>query len=346
MNDEPQNLPAQIADALVSIPKGMVPGVVKALDRLLGAAVDVPVAWLNQQKGKIDAQTESYRLVEASIAKAAAVDASMDPETTQRAVSTLVRKAYQKQVNRDAVARAMVEELREDLEEGGATAVEPPDAEPDEDWLNVFERYAEDASSDRLQGLWGRVLAGEIRRPGKFSTRTLRFLSEFSQADALLFEHYSKIAFGVSIPKSLAMPDKKQDQSDLFHLEASGIIQGVTGLGLHRTLKFGDEGKIFLAEDALCLMFVGEPGKDVVIPVISLTPLGQQLLCLVSSRDAKEAAKKFANAIKQPSIQEAYLGYIVDKGTKFSRQEILWLNEMDEGATIEGKATAVSPREE
>lgn len=53
---------------------------VKALDRLLGSAVDIPVAWLAQKKAKIDAQTESYQLVEASIAQATALEAA-DPET-------------------------------------------------------------------------------------------------------------------------------------------------------------------------------------------------------------------------------------------------------------------------
>ena len=72
---EPSNLPAQIADAIASVPKALVPGVVKALDRLLGAAIDIPVAKLAQVKAKIDAQTESYKLVEASIATSAALGA-------------------------------------------------------------------------------------------------------------------------------------------------------------------------------------------------------------------------------------------------------------------------------
>lgn len=330
MNDPAHDLPAQIADAIVSIPKGLTPGVVKALDRLLGAAVDVPVAWLNQQKSKIDAQTESYRLVEASIAKAAALDAGMDPETTQRAVNTLVRKAYQKQVNRDAVAREMVEELKGSKEFSGSSP-----SEPDDDWLNVFERYAEEASSERLQGLWGRVLAGEVRKPGRFSTRTLRFLSEFSQADALLFETYSKIAFETSIPLSLAKPENKADQSDLFHLESSGLIQGAMGLTLSRTMTYNDSGHAYLQEDGLCLLFKGEPGAPITFEIIALTSLGQQLLCLVASRDAKSAARAFAKAVRQPGISSAYLGQVAE-GQKFNALEILWLEEGTNNVTIEG----------
>jgi hypothetical protein len=55
MSDTPEqsNLPAQIADAVTGIPKALVPACVMALDRLIGAAVDIPVAWLAQKKAQI-----------------------------------------------------------------------------------------------------------------------------------------------------------------------------------------------------------------------------------------------------------------------------------------------------
>lgn len=70
MEQEPSNLSAQIAEAFVAVPKSLTPGVIKTLDRLVGATVDIPVAWLQQKKAKIDAQTASYTLVESNIAKA------------------------------------------------------------------------------------------------------------------------------------------------------------------------------------------------------------------------------------------------------------------------------------
>src|SRR4051812_14383558 len=107
---QPSNLPAQIAAAVDSITSAMVPNVIKALDRLLGAAVGIPEAWLAQRKAMIDAQTEAYRLVETAVANAAASTAVDDHETVQRAVNVLVRKSYRKQVNREAVAAAMIED--------------------------------------------------------------------------------------------------------------------------------------------------------------------------------------------------------------------------------------------
>ena len=40
-------------------------------------------------------------------------------------------------------------------------------------------------SSEELQTLWGRVLAGEIKSPGTFSLRTLEFLKNTSHEEAL-----------------------------------------------------------------------------------------------------------------------------------------------------------------
>src|SRR3546814_19471102 len=55
---------------------------------------------------------------------------------------------------------------------------------PDDDWMNRFMRFAEDASSERLQELFARILAGEVVRPGSFGAATLRAVSELDQSIA------------------------------------------------------------------------------------------------------------------------------------------------------------------
>ena len=331
---KPSNLPAEIADALVSIPKGLMPGVIKALDRLLGAAVDIPAAWLAQKKAKIDAQTESYKLVEGAIAQAVATTAGADQETAQRAMTVLVRKEYRKQINREAVATAMVEDMREHVAGPDAMNPEVPSAELDEDWLNVFERYAEDASSERLQGLWGRVLAGELRRPGRFSTRTLRFLSEFSQADALTFESFAQCAFVDSAPIELVNPPDRKDIRELIYMESNGLIQGASGIGLQRSITFDERGQAIMFEGDLAIVFKGEPGSTIVHNVIALTPLGQELLALVPSRRPRDAARAVALASRIPEIQECYLGVRVKEDVKFI--EGLWVKETAQEPIIDG----------
>jgi Protein of unknown function (DUF2806) len=310
-NDTEQtNLSTKISDALIAVPKGLMPGCIKAIDRLVGAAIDIPVAYLNQKKAKINAQTESYKRVEASISKGAALVARADPDIVQRSLDVLVRKEYRKQTNREAVADAMIEGLSRNAPNEMEDAPSLLTADLDEDWLNVFERYAEDASSDRLQGLWGRVLAGEIRKPGRFSTRTLRFLSEFSQADALDFETFAKYAFGDISPKSLASPSDSKDIRPLVNLESSGLIQGASGLGLETTLRFNELGLAYMREDCLVIVLKGNPNTEISQSVIVLTPLGRELLSLLTNRSARYSAKAVALALRNPQTHACHLCFL------------------------------------
>ena len=63
-----------------------------------------------------------------------------------------------------------------------------PDQEPDHDWTARFFNYIQDVSSDEIQSLWAKVLAGEIERPGSVSIRSLSILRNLDQATARLFQ--------------------------------------------------------------------------------------------------------------------------------------------------------------
>jgi hypothetical protein len=323
MTSEPtsSNLPAQIAEAVSGIPKALIPSSVKALDRLIGAAVDIPVAWLGQKKAKIEAQTQAYTAVEAAIATTVASEAGATPEIVQQAMNVLVRREYRKQTNRNAVGQAALEDLRS----GGKESISEtlPEAIED-DWLNIFEKYAEDASTERMQTLWGRVLAGEIRKPGAYSLRTLRFLSEFSQADALTFADFCDSAFGDAAHRKLVKPESLKDIRSLLYLESSGLINGAEGIGLQRTMTFREDGIAFLREKDLAIIFKGKPNTKFVQEVVALTPLGQELLSLLPARDPRAAAKRVADASKCAEIEEAYLAKVLNERGETATLEIFW----------------------
>ena len=328
MSDDSANpiLPTQIAVAVGSIPKALIPASIKALDRLVGAAVDIPAAWLAQQKARIDAKTQAYVLVEGAIAKAVASGAAADEGIIDRALDVLVRKEYRKQVNREAVAAALLEDLRTQEKQIVGGEDDPKAAPPldvDDDWLNVFERYAEDASTERMQKLWGRVLSGEVRKPGRFSMRTLRFLSEFSQADALLFADFCKSSFGGLAPRSLVMPDGIEDITPLLSLEAAGLIAGVSGLGLEKSFTFSESGFAHLVEGNIAIQFNGNPGLRVKTPACILTPLGQELTYLLPERDLKEAGRNVAFAMRREITLAAYMVKVETDQTTYP-MEVLW----------------------
>ena len=176
------------SDALqeLNLPKLILGPAGEALSRFVGHVADVPSEYVNSFtqsiKDKRDARTE----VSKALANAVAKEVGTDHDLVHRAAQSFLAKELRSQANKEAVAKKAVEHLADESEPSGTT----PET-PDDDWLNMFERYAESASSEKLRDLWGRVLAKQISKPKSFSLRTMRFVSELDAETAKLFEKYS-----------------------------------------------------------------------------------------------------------------------------------------------------------
>ena len=60
----------------------------------------------------------------------------------------------------------------------------------DHDWTARFFNDVQDVSSDEMHVLWGKVLAGEVERPGSTAIRTLGVLRDLDQATAKRFVRF------------------------------------------------------------------------------------------------------------------------------------------------------------
>ena len=105
----------------------------------------------------------------------------------ERSATRIDYEARQEQENVEKVTSAAAADLVNDESVANES--------PDDDWIKRFFKYAQDVSSDQMQELWGRILAGEIRRPGQYSLRTLDFIRSISQNEANLIEQISQFAF-------------------------------------------------------------------------------------------------------------------------------------------------------
>ena len=64
---------------------------------------------------------------------------------------------------------------------------EVPNHEPDPDWTARFFDCVQDVSSEGVQKIWAKILAGEVESPGRTSHRTFSILRDMSQSDARKF---------------------------------------------------------------------------------------------------------------------------------------------------------------
>ena len=80
-----------------------------------------------------------------------------------------------------------------------------PDQEPDHDWTARFFNYIQDVSSEEMQLLWAKVLAGQIEQPGSVSIRALSILRNLDNATAKLFQLLCSACVKISPDGSLVL---------------------------------------------------------------------------------------------------------------------------------------------
>ena len=75
-------------------------------------------------------------------------------------------------------------------------------SEPDHDWTARFFNDVQDVSSEEMQSLWGKVLAGEVERPGSTSILTLSILRNLDQATASIFRKLCSTCISIRLDRN------------------------------------------------------------------------------------------------------------------------------------------------
>ena len=179
----------------------------------------------------------------------------------------------------------------------------PPDRTVDEDWLFRWRDAACTVSSEELQTLWGRVLAGEIKSPGSFSLRTLEFLKNISHKEALKIAKLAPFVLGNGyIFKS---SEKLLDSEGitfgfLLDLQNLGITCGVDTAGLSRTTISNNPngfGELIISHDRVLVVTHEDASKKLTLAIYGLTSLGQQIFKLGSFKSHEIYLRSVGQAI-------------------------------------------------
>ena len=101
------------------------------------------------------------------------------------------RIQFQEEKRQSNIA-AVVGEAAQELEDR-----EVQDHEIDHDWTARFFNDVQDVSSEEMQQLWGRVLAGEVERPGSTSIKTLGLLKNLDRTVATLFRKLCSVCVSI-----------------------------------------------------------------------------------------------------------------------------------------------------
>ena len=151
--------------------------------RLTSARVDAEV-----RRIETESNTQSLKIIADAQAKARqSIDTTIESghgtvEITRDDITQSIEFQGQKRL---ANVGSVVEDAADELGDK-----EVSDHEPNHDWTARFFNEIQDVSSEEMQLLWAKVLAGEIQRLGSTSIRALGILKNLDQATALLFRQF------------------------------------------------------------------------------------------------------------------------------------------------------------
>jgi hypothetical protein len=268
---------------------------VAALDSLVGGLFNVPVQWLQGKADQIKASSDARVEMIQATSRAASQYIENNDELGRRAAENFIRNETRKQRNRESIAYRAQDEL---------LALPPPKHGPDEapdhideDWMNVFGDYAEKASSEHLQRLWAKVLAGEIRKPGAFSLATMRFIAEFDQKTAIVFQNILKDRINdrhIIYPKSFS----GRVFDELTLLEDMNLIQTVNN-ARSMTITLGSDGYLNHVFGHWLVSIKGKTNQELRISIVILSRVGVEVASILLFEDNEAAVRELAEKIKE-----------------------------------------------
>ena len=179
-----------------TIPAPIRKGAFKAFGQLCTVLIDVPLGELRRRDAEKWAETNARIKIIGENADQIAQQMKVPPEYARRAENKFAEKIIREQINLDKTAAIAANELKKEkfYSSREQSADSGEERTINDDWLNSFEEEARQKSTEEMQALFGRILAGEIKKPGSYSIKTVKLLGELDQSVAILFRKLCSVS--------------------------------------------------------------------------------------------------------------------------------------------------------
>ena len=196
---------------------------------------------------------------------------------------------------------------------------EVPDHEPDHDWTARFFDCVQDVTSEDMQKIWSRILAGEVESPGRTSLRTLDTLRNMTELDAETFRGVCDFVIGNRIVfyNESVKHFEALMYGKLLHLEECGLLTIGSNLAYH--IDWQKPKYYFLDPDGMSLMIKSdsENNSAINIPAIRLTSAGHQLSTFAPRTLHTEYLRAFSEFLRSHNCDLYRLGNLKTSSGKF-----------------------------
>lgn len=173
----------------------------KAISQLCSAGLEIPIAYLEGIAAEKRAESNARVNIINTTGNHIASQLSTNSEYASVASKKYAEKILREQTNLDRISMVAVNQIGDAIPalcEAQGTQCNAP--EINQDWLNSFEAEACQKSTEEMQILFGRILAGEILRPSTFSIKTVKLLGELSQDIANTFRRLCSHSISLGYP--------------------------------------------------------------------------------------------------------------------------------------------------
>ena len=187
---------------------------------------------------------------------------------------------------------------------------EVSDHEPDPDWTARFFNDVQDVSSEDMQNIWARILAGEVESPGRTSLRTLDTLKNMAKKDAVKFKDICNFVFNNDFIfyDNSAKAFGSLNYSNLLHLQDCGLVN--VGPSLVKEFRLNNQMEIPLMCQNFILVITrnSDPIEVLKIPDVLLTSAGRELSSFVQSSMHMEYLRAFSAFLKTKNCNLGLFG--------------------------------------
>ncbi len=220
------------------------------------------------------------------------------------------------------VAKAVLEAETVLVQEAGA----PPNAVPEIDWLYKWRDLAAETSSESMQKLWGSVLAGEFKKPGSHSLRTLDFLRCLSQTEATLIAKAASFVIAQALWSGVEgkfSPERGLTLVDATILQDLGLISSV-GRGMSRRFEAA-KGQplnhlIISWNKALLVSGAIRQGQ---FSVANVSSLGMQIFALTNPKTNEDNLVDLGKFLKHSNLDVALVDF-----EDYGGRQYRWFNDV------------------
>jgi hypothetical protein len=239
----------------------------QAIGRLVSGITDVPVAYLEAWSQRVRDDTTARKKITAAVASSARALVSENKDLAERGLERWTRQLEARQNTREDIARRTLDVLAEEEIPTNASA-------PSEDFMRMFENIAENVSSAELADLMARILAGEIRKPGSVSRRTLQIVTILDHEIVAALNELSPYLLNsgwMHIP-----PSGRERWYPIFALLSSVSITNEAGA---RTIPFDHSNECCIpVHDKIIILTARYSKGGWFVDGVNLTPIGRELI--------------------------------------------------------------------